>query len=297
MWDWELIKSGSSQGRYEVLVQYTHEDFHYAHAISYDTEQNEYCLHNHALYELVYCVRGDVVYQAEGVRYQMEPHSLLLLAPAVLHKLFIRSEQPFERHTLYINYFDANSELSSLMGKCLQLFNQQSVGSAYYGPAECAGIVPLLERLERASASDDERISSLAPYFAKALVAELLMIVNSAAPLAFSTSGNHTIDALLLYPSQNFTRDISLSDIAEHFFWSKDHCNRAFHKATGMSVMQYVAYNRVLYARQLLAQGMGAAEAAREVGFSDYSSFYRSYRKVTGRSPRADYQAMEQSEQ
>lgn len=49
---------------------------------------------NHALYELVYCVRGDVIYQAEGVRYQMEPHSLLLLAPAVLHKLFIRSEQP-----------------------------------------------------------------------------------------------------------------------------------------------------------------------------------------------------------
>lgn len=49
-----------------------------------------------------------------------------------------------------------------------------------------------------------------------------------------------------------------------------------------MSVMQYIAYNRVLYARQLLAQGMGAAEAAREVGFSDYSSFYRSYRKVTG---------------
>ena len=277
-----------------MLVQYTHEDFHYAHAISYDTEQNEHCLHNHALYELVYCVRGDVIYQAEGVRYQMEPHSLLLLAPAVLHKLFIRSEQPFERHTLYINYFDANSEMSSLMGKCLQLFNQQSVGSAYYGPAECAGIVPLLERLERASASDDERISSLAPYFAKALVAELLMIVNSAAPLAFSTSGNHTIDALRLYLSQNFTRDISLSDIAEHFFWSKDHCNRAFHKATGMSVMQYVAYNRVLYARQLLAQGMGAAEAAREVGFSDYSSFYRSYRKVTGRSPRADYQAMEQ---
>lgn len=86
MWDWELIKSGSSQGRYEVLVQYTHEDFHYAHAISYDTEQNEYCLHNHALYELVYCVRGDVIYQAEGVRYQMEPHSLLLLAPAVLHR-------------------------------------------------------------------------------------------------------------------------------------------------------------------------------------------------------------------
>ena len=143
----------------------------------------------------------------------------------------------------------------------------------------------------------DRCFQGLRPDEGGPLVAELLMIVNSAAPLAFSTSGNHTIDALLLYLSQNFTRDISLSDIAEHFFWSKDHCNRAFHKATGMSVMQYVAYNRVLYARQLLAQGMGAAEAAREVGFSDYSSFYRSYRKVTGRSPRADYQAMEQSEQ
>ena len=36
--------------------------------------------------------------------------------------------------------------------------------------------------------------------------------------------------------------------------------------------MQYVAYNRVLYARQLLAQGMGAAEAAREGGYDYFAT-------------------------
>ena len=53
--------------------------------------------------------------------------------------------------------------------------------------------------------------------------------------------------------------------------------------------MQYIIYSRVLYAKQLLAEGVPAVEASTRVGFADYSNFYRSYRKVTGRTPSEDY--------
>ena len=41
-------------------------------------------------------------------------------------------------------------------------------------------------------------------------------------------------------------------------------------------------------AQHLLINGLSAQEAAAEVGFDDYSSFYRSYMRVTGHSPAQD---------
>ena len=102
------------------------------------------------------------------------------------------------------------------------------------------------------------------------------------------------MDSLIEYLSQNFTKNLSLQSIANTFHLSKDYCNRLFHDATGMTVMQYILYNRILLARQLLMNGASAADVARQVGYSDYSSFYRAYHKVTGRSPSDDREIPEQ---
>ena len=64
-----------------------------------------------------------------------------------------------------------------------------------------------------------------------------------------------------------------------------------------MTIVQYIIYNRILLARQLLSNGISAGEAAERIGFKDYSSFYRNYRKITGRKPQDDYQPSEQKEE
>lgn len=290
MWDWELLKNGSGQHHYEILARYGNEDFQYNHAVSYGSQDDEFCLHNHSMYELVYCIAGDVVYLAEGVRYCMEPDSLLIINPAVPHKLFICSDAPFERHILYIYYAGSTSALSGMIAQCQWPVGRGRIGSAYFGPSETGQLSAGFARMSAACRSSDEAVRSLAPYFTQAVVAELLMIAREKNPTRFSVGTSKTIDTLLLYLSQNFTRNLSLSDIAERFYLSKDYCNRIFRKATGMTVMQYITYSRVLYAKQLLADGVPASEVAKRAGFSDYSNFYRAYRKITGRMPRDDHQ-------
>lgn len=290
MWDWELLKNGSGQHHYEILARYGNEDFQYNHAVSYGSQDDEFCLHNHSMYELVYCIAGDVVYLAEGVRYCMEPNSLLIINPAVPHKLFICSDAPFERHILYIYYAGSTSALSGMIAQCQWPVGHGRIGSAYFSPAEVGQLSMGFARMSTACCSADEAVRSLAPYFIQAVVAELLMIAREQNPTRFSVGTSKTIDTLLLYLSQNFTRNLSLSDIAERFYLSKDYCNRIFRKATGMTVMQYITYSRVLYAKQLLADGMPAAEVSKRAGFSDYSNFYRAYRKITGRMPSDDHQ-------
>ncbi|MBQ8536594.1 MAG: helix-turn-helix transcriptional regulator [Clostridia bacterium] len=290
MWDWELLKNGSGKHHYSIIGQYKHEDFQYTRAISRGSREDEFCLHNHAMYELVYVLQGSVAYVAEGIRYEMEPGGLLVINPTVPHRLFICSEEPFERHILYINYTGSVSDIAAMMVKGQPVAGKGRIGSAYYPPQDADNLRHLFERMSAVSCSKNENIRGLMTYFTQALVAELSLLMMEKQPQLCSIGTSKTMDALLAFLSRNYTRDLSLQEIADAFHLSKDYCNRLFRSATGMTVMQYVIYNRILLAKQLLASGQPSIEVAKAVGYADYSSFYRAYRKVTGRPPSEDHE-------
>lgn len=290
MWDWELLKNNSGKHRYQIISSYKNEDFQYTHSISYGTQEDEFCLHNHAMYELEYYLSGDVVYMVDGVRYQMEPGSLLLIAPTVPHKLFINSDTSFERHILYISYAGNQSTIAALAKECLPTLGDQRMGSVFYSPEAVADIKLSLEEIGWCAASDDRHLHELAPIFTQSVLAKLKIMARTQKPTLYSVGEEHTMDTVKEYLIRNLAMDITLQEVADRFKLSKDYCNRLFRKNTGMSIMQFVKYNRVLYARQMLADGVVASEAAERVGYKDYSSFYRAYRAITGRMPSDDYQ-------
>ena len=292
MWDWELLKHNSGKHHYEIISMYKNEDFQYTRSVSRGTQEDEFCLHNHAMYELEYYLSGDVIYMVDGVRYKMEPGSLLMIAPTVPHKLFINTDTSFERHILYISHAGNESSIALLAKDSMKIGNQKA-GGVYYSPDAVADLLPLLEELGQCSASEDKQLNELAPYFVQAILAKLKIKARTQRPTLFSMGEDRTMDTVKEYVSRNLEKDISLQDIADRFKLSKDYCNRQFHKNTGMSIMQYVKYNRILRARQMLSDGVAASEAAERVGFKDYSSFYRAYRAITGRMPSDDYQIAE----
>ena len=290
MWDWELLKSGSSNHHYEIVSKYGNEDFQYSHAISYGSSEDEYCLHSHAMYELGCSISGDVVYLIEGHQYHMENGSLLLISPAVPHKLFICSDDPFERHSFYINFAGSNSTLSTMINQFRCVSGHDRFGSIYYEPQDVESILKDFERLSKVSSSPKESSRNLVPYLAEGLLANLIFVLDGISPLQFTKSTTKTIDQIMLYLNKNFTKSLTLQSVADSFHISKDYCNRLFKQASGMTIMQYVIYNRVLYAKKLLSEGVLATEAALMAGFSEYSNFYRAYCKITGSKPGEDKQ-------
>jgi transcriptional regulator GlxA family with amidase domain len=65
-----------------------------------------------------------------------------------------------------------------------------------------------------------------------------------------------------------------------------------FRRATGTTVGNYVIHKRVVMAQNLMLQGQTANSAAAAVGFHDYSSFFRSYKKVLGYAPSVKHTPM-----
>lgn len=290
MWDWELLKSGSNNHHYEIVSKYGNEDFQYSHAISYGSAEDEYCLHSHAMYEVVCSISGDVVYLIEGHQYHMENGSLLMISPAVPHKLFICSDEPFERHSFYINFAGSNSTLSTMINQFRFVSGNDHLGSIYYEPKNVEPILSDFERLSKVSSSPKESTRNLVPYLAEGLLANLIFVLDGISPLQFTKSTIKTIDQLMLFLNKNFTKSLTLQSVADSFHISKDYCNRLFKQASGMTIMQYVIYNRVLYAKKLLSEGVRATDAALMAGFSEYSNFYRAYCKITGGKPGEDKQ-------
>ena len=95
------------------------------------------------------------------------------------------------------------------------------------------------------------------------------------------------IAAILQYLSQNLTEDISIDDLASHFYISKYHMMRRFRAETGYTIHACLVSKRLILARDLIAGGMPVMEACFESGFRDYSAFSRAYRRQFGQTPSA----------
>ena len=84
---------------------------------------------------------------------------------------------------------------------------------------------------------------------------------------------------------------LTVEQIAKAFYLSRSQLNRLFHKRIGSSVYQYIQLKRLIEARLMLKAGRNPGDVARACGYTDYSCFYKAYRKYFGAAPYGDKKA------
>jgi AraC family transcriptional regulator len=81
--------------------------------------------------------------------------------------------------------------------------------------------------------------------------------------------------------------DICLDDLAGEACLSPFHFSRLFHEATGLSPHRYLIERRIRTAQKMLAsEHASIAEIALDTGFGSQANFSRTFRKITGVTPR-----------
>jgi AraC-like DNA-binding protein len=113
----------------------------------------------------------------------------------------------------------------------------------------------------------------------------ILLLLSLSEPKEAVGEVGNIIPRVIEYLNDHLEREISLDKLAQKFFVSKYYLCHAFRKHTGVSVFTYLSTKRIAMAEQLLAKGEPATSVAYQVGFQNYSSFYRSFCKLKGRAP------------
>ena len=109
--------------------------------------------------------------------------------------------------------------------------------------------------------------------------------------LQVATHGYDRFSDIQQFISDNFRRDILLTEIAEVARMTVPAFCRYFKKVTGSTFVNYLGNFRVVYACKLLGDDHSTiAEVAYDCGFNSLSQFNRSFRKFIGRTP-TEYRA------
>jgi signal transduction histidine kinase/AraC-like DNA-binding protein/ActR/RegA family two-component response regulator len=91
----------------------------------------------------------------------------------------------------------------------------------------------------------------------------------------------------VVYLQNNFSRPITLNDIAQDIGISKNYLSEIFHQELGISPWEYLTRYRINQAKQMLKMtDRSITEIAAQSGFDDPAHFSRIFRAHTGQSPK-----------
>jgi len=100
---------------------------------------------------------------------------------------------------------------------------------------------------------------------------------------------NNKINDIVNFIMLNLHRKITLNELEKEFFINKFYLCHLFKNTTGYTVADYISQKKVSLAKEMLRQNHSPSNVCTQLGFDDYSNFYRLFKKATGVSP-SEYQ-------
>ena len=91
--------------------------------------------------------------------------------------------------------------------------------------------------------------------------------------------------AIKEFLDENYKNNITLHMISEKLFISHSTVCHYFREVYGTTIKQYINTKRALEAKRLIEIGVSPTVVCEKLGFYNYTTFYRIYKKQFGFSP------------
>jgi len=256
-------------------------------------------LHCHDFYELYIHLRGVKYYCIDNNVYPIEPNQLLVMPPLTMHG-HIGAYRPvnYERAFLYISPATlrrAGADVMDLVG-----FLSKCTARGQYHYQMSATDAKTCTRLIQEMTVGLEDESPMGRFANHSRMLNFLQIicqnVQRSARETKPVIVNRAMQEVLSYIDEHFTQPHRLETIARRFGVSVSYLSHEFVKYTGRSVYDYILNRRVLQAKEMIYSGVLLNEVAYRCGFSDYSSFLRCFKKMSGMSPNAYRKMIKQNQ-
>ena len=266
----------------EIVFRIIGEHFKVSERVEETTNNDNFFLHDHDLYEIMFFLEGDSKFVIEGKEYFLESGDMIIVRKHEMHRVYHNSDAKYRRVVLFVEpdfFYKHNCGnyeaqfLNSQMGLANRIKSDH---------VRSCGLYDAFKRLRRYSG--DHKIEN--EPVVEAIVTEILYLINRAGRFSTSDEHDNQVVQVISYINNHYTEDIDLEALEKNFFTSKYHLCKIFRKATGLTIHDYIRRKRLSKVRELRQAGKSITDAAMLSGFSDYSSFYRTYKKMMGCSPK-----------
>ena len=120
---------------------------------------------------------------------------------------------------------------------------------------------------------------------ASSLMVNIFYDMLEAARSSTSPDKDDFLQRTVHYIDQHLGEKISLDELARETSRSKSSFSHLFEEKMSISPKQYILHKKLATARKLISEGVPPTTASAQVGYENYSSFYRLYIKHYGVAP------------
>ena len=99
------------------------------------------------------------------------------------------------------------------------------------------------------------------------------------------SSSQQKVNEILAYLGEHLRENLTISELADHFYLHPDYLARLFKKHMHISLGHYITLQKISAAETLLREGKTVTEVQEYLGYSSYAYFFRTFQKITGISP------------
>ena len=233
------------------------------------------------LFSIFILLDGEIDYIVEGKRIHLFPKDMLLVGNNEIHQSIFKKGLECEYVLLMVNLdFFIKHNCTDLS----DIFFNRSDNIIRADRVLDSGIYDIIKRLDVYTKEENPNLVVVS-----SVIIELLYNLDrQVAKTGKQHYKQEKIKDIIEYINNHLTEKISLENIANHFYLTRQYLCRLFKQSTGFTVNKYISYKRIVLVRELHLGGMPLSLACEKAGFGDYSAFYRAYYKIMNAPPRED---------
>lgn len=251
----------------ENLFEYyvENENFHFKYAKGEPSLKDREFHHYH---EFVFFIEGSSYFISKNIQQVLSPGSIVLIPKEKFHQFRVTNSSEYHRCILG---FRETPETSDLIHEIMDEVKIISTPNKT--------IIDLFENMSETVKS--QLTDETKRLFIQASLIQLLIYFKQYVPSEITQNINISpiVQQALTYIDENYTQKLSVEGIAKHLYISPSTLAHKFTKELNITVYQYISKKRIVSVNKLVEKGESYTEAATKSGFSDYSCFYRIYKK------------------
>jgi len=255
--------------------------------------------HQHDFIELIYIASGEGTHEIDGISYRLcrgdmlfinyhQTHSFQAEEQMVFYNFFVKPEYISERLANAESLYDIFSFL--ILDRYFDTIDR-AMPLAHFSAAEMLEIERLSEEMLSESEAEQPGYALVLDGYMRILLAKMLRVLCKKETSGFCRA---VTPELLAYIDENYTKPITVTELANQCFYHPTYLGRIFKNTFGISLHDYIGRKRIDYAKKLLLESSDTVDTiAAAVGYADKKQFYKLFREQVGCTPKQYRQNLE----
>ena len=261
--------------------EYEDGELFYNHCLKTEQAQRDYRPHYHDLYEILFIRDGDISYLTENAVWPIRKNSLIFVRPGVQHCIRIDRDTPYDRYDLL---FKADTFCPELLKKIPTDVHVVSFESNQL-------VIQLFEKLDFYCQNlKKKELGRLLQSLTEELLLNIWLQVQAARSSGDIRKHPLTLQATA-YIEENLLTLTDIGTVCRKLGISRSYLYQLFREDLHTTPKHYILERRLNLARQEIFLGASASSVSAQCGFSDYSTFFRAYKRHFGYAPTETHHA------